>query len=89
MSETRRTPEAMEAHDNLRSRIDQLERELASERERAALAIEELRNISTANWMKWDDDCRSQQNFVDWAKSRAMFTLNAIGIPHPPQEETK
>ena len=35
MSETRRTPEAMEAHDNLRSRIDQLERALTTERERA------------------------------------------------------
>ena len=36
MSETRRTPEAMEAHDNLRSRVDQLERELAAAKEELA-----------------------------------------------------
>lgn len=41
MSETRRTPEAMEAHDNLRSRIDQLERELAKLRQMVAQQAED------------------------------------------------
>lgn len=36
MSETRMTPEAMEAHEGLHRRIDQLERELAAAKEELA-----------------------------------------------------
>ena len=37
--------------------------------------IQELRNIASADWRKWDEEMRTPDEFVDWAKSRARFAI--------------
>ena len=81
--------ESFRCYETARQMIERYRRALTAERERAALAIEELRNISKADWREWDEDCRNPQSFVDWAKSRAMFTLAAIDMPHSTQEDAE
>jgi len=50
MSETRMTPEAMEAHEGLRRRIDQLERELAAAKaERDRYHADLMRELSNSS----------------------------------------
>ena len=44
--------------------------------------IQELRNIASADWRKWDEEMRTPDEFVDWAKSRARFAIaKAEGQP--------
>ena len=37
--------------------------------------IQELRNIASADWRKWDEEMRTPDEFVYWAKSRARFAI--------------
>ena len=37
--------------------------------------IHELRNIASADWRKWDEEMRTPDEFVYWAKSRARFAI--------------
>lgn len=38
-----------------------------------------LRGIAESDWNKWDEEVRSPDQFVKWAKSIAQHTLVAIG----------
>lgn len=43
------------------------------------LLRETMHGIAVADWRKWDDEMRSPNEFVKWAKSRAQHTLVALG----------
>jgi len=60
---------------NMRDLVRSQESDLAKADAKIAALRKEFENIAEADWRKWDQEVRSADDFVAWAKSRARFAL--------------